>query len=370
VGVGAPLLAIVEPWLGESHEVFARGIAAHCGLPSTLVSLPAVRWKWRMRLGSVELARRIEALDPWPDVFLFSDYVNLPALIGFCPRIASAPKAVYFHENQLTYPLRRGTRRDFEFCAINVLTCLAADRCVFCSRQQQDAFLEGIPAFLEHDDTMEAEKIAATIEARAAVLPVGVDPAPFDRAREARQPRTGAPLRVVWPHRFEHDKNPEDFFEVLLVLAGERLPFEVSAVGRSYRDVPPIMEEARERLGDRIADWGFLSGDDYARALASADVVVSTAWQETLGLAVIEAIRAGCDPLLPNRLSYPEVLGDQLVEKHLYQNKGELRRRLRWMMRNPDRVRATSNHHAEMDRFAWSAVGPRFEALFRELAAR
>jgi glycosyltransferase involved in cell wall biosynthesis len=138
-------------------------------------------------------------------------------------------------------------------------------------------------------------------------------------------------------------------------------------VGRIYRDVPPSLLRARKSLGERVVAWGFLEGDDYAEALAASDVVVSTAWQETQGIAVIEAIRAGCDPLLPDRLSYPEVLGPNLSEKHLYESKGDLRRRLRWMMRHPERLRAKSDHWREMERFGWPAVAPQFDALVREM---
>jgi hypothetical protein len=99
-------------------------------------------------------------------------------------------------------------------------------------------------------------------------------------------------------------------------------------------------------------------------------VVVSTAWQETQGIAVIEAIRAGCDPLLPDRLSYPEVLGPALCEKHLYGSKGDLRRRLRWMMRNPDLLRDRSEHWREMERFGWPSVAPRFDDMLLEMIER
>ena len=130
------------------------------------------------------------------------------------------------------------------------------------------------------------------------------------------------------------------------------------------------MSRARDRLGERIVCFGFLEGDAYATELAAADVVVSTAWQETQGVAVIAAIRAGCDPLLPNRLSYPEVLAPELSRKHLYESAGELRRRLRWMMRHPDRVRRTSDHWREMERFGWARVAPEFDALMVELTRR
>ncbi|MCP4679028.1 MAG: DUF3524 domain-containing protein [Deltaproteobacteria bacterium] len=360
-------LCIAETWFGESHETLFSGIAANSGHECRLVTLPARKWRWRMRFGAAHLAIQLDSLDPRPDALLVSDYVNLPVLRGLCPRATALPTAIYFLENQLTYPARKGSRGDFEFMAINVLSCLAANRCVFCSKNQLEAMLAAIPEFLRHDPDANSDAVVSRIADKSEVIPIGVDLESFDRARSRRPNRTDQPLHIVWPHRFEHDKNPDDFFEVLLELAAEGLPFMVSVLGQSYRDLPDSIAIAKERLEDRIVRWGFLKGSEYADALAAADVVVSTAWQETQGIAIIEAIRAGCDPLLPDRLSYPELLGPRLSDKHLYSSKGDLRRRLRWMMRHPDRVRAASNHWREMERFGWPTVAPQFDELVRQL---
>lgn len=337
-----------------------------------MVTLPAIKWQWRMRLGAYHLRDQLESMPPLPDALLISDYTHLPQLKCFAPRVRDVPTAVYFLENQLTYPMRKDSSalqraRSFEFMAINITTCLAADRVIFCSEQHRQAMLRAVPGFLAHDSDASIRDVLRAINAKSAVIPIGVDLTLFDRARRARRKRTGRPLRIVWPHRFAHDKNPEDFFDIVRSLDREELPFEISVIGRAYRDVPRAIEEMRTVLGHRIARWGFLEGADYAEALASSDVVVSTAWQETQGIAVIEAIRAGCDPLLPNRLSYPEVLGSELSKKHLYQSKGDLRRRLRWMTRHPDRVRATSNHFDSMERFGWPKVAPQFDALIENM---
>jgi len=365
-----PRLAIVEPWFGESHKTLFLGIAKHTNLDCELVTLPPQKWRWRMRFGAAHLVSKLDTLVPQPDALLVSDYLNLPTLKGLCPQIAKLPTVVYFLENQLTYPMRRGVRRDFEFMAYNVLSALAATRTVFCSQNQQDAMLEAIPGFLKEDPDADADAVVAAIRQKSSVIPIGVALDRFDRARISRPSRTGKPLRLAWPHRFEHDKNPDDFFDVLKTLAEEGLRFEIAVLVRAYRDTPTSMNNAKEQLQDRIKAWGFYEGDAYAEALAACDVVVSTAWQETQGIAVIEAIRAGCDPLLPDRLSYPEVLGPNLTEKHLYKSKGDLRRRLRWMMRHPDRVRATSNHFAEMSRFDWAEIAPKFDELFSDMVSQ
>ncbi len=366
---GDTRLAIVEPWFGESHKTLFLGIAEHTTLNCQLITLKADKWRWRMRFGAAHLAKKLNALSFEPNALLVSDYVNLPTLMGLCPRVADLPTAVYFLENQLTYPVRQGVTRDFEFMAYNVLSSMAASRTVFCSQDQLEAMLAAIPDFLSNDPDANPDEVTASIAQKSSVIPIGVDLDRFDRARNNRPMQTGRPLRLAWPHRFEHDKNPDDFFEVLVGLAEQELPFEVSVLGRSYRDIPPSMLRAKEQLKDRVVAWGFYEGDAYAAELAACDVVVSTAWQETQGIAVIEAIRAGCDPLLPKRLSYPEVLGPTLVEKHLYTTKGDLRRRLRWMMRHPKRVRATANHFAEMDRFGWDEVAPQFDDLILEMVS-
>ena len=56
--------------------------------------------------------------------------------------------------------------------------------------------------------------------------------------------------------------------------------------------------------------WGYLeSRAAYCDALLQADVFVSTARHEFFGIAAAEAIAAGCFPLLPDRLAYPELVG-------------------------------------------------------------
>ena len=64
----------------------------------------------------------------------------------------------------------------------------------------------------------------------------------------------------------------------------------------------------RPRLGERLVHCDEpASREEYAALLASADVAVSTAENEFFGLAMIEACYAGCTPLVPDRLAYPEL---------------------------------------------------------------
>jgi glycosyltransferase involved in cell wall biosynthesis len=62
--------------------------------------------------------------------------------------------------------------------------------------------------------------------------------------------------------------------------------------------------------------------DLYRHLLSSCDVVVSTALQEFFGVSVVEAIAAGCRPVLPDRLSYPWLIPDEYHADVLYRDGG------------------------------------------------
>ena len=44
------------------------------------------------------------------------------------------------------------------------------------------------------------------------------------------------------PHRWEHDKNPEAFFNVLFKLHEENEQFVVSILGENFQEIPEIWE--------------------------------------------------------------------------------------------------------------------------------
>ena len=96
------------------------------------------------------------------------------------------------------------------------------------------------------------------------------------------------------------------------------------------------------------------SREAYREWLARGTVVVSTALQENFGISVVEAVRNGCLPLLPARLSYPEIIPKAFHADLLYEDREDLVRKLMLVLKNPDTFESARRRlsHA-MARYSW-----------------
>jgi glycosyltransferase involved in cell wall biosynthesis len=319
---------VLEPYYAGSHRAVLDGVLARLGdeWEADVLTLPARKWKWRMRGAGITMADRARQLHAggarWDLVFA-STFVNLAEFRGLSgDAVAGVPSVVYFHENQLLYPVRHEAEWDLQFPLTNITSALAADQCWFNTAWNLDGFLREIPAFLKRFPDHQPKRVAEVVEAKSSVLHPPFDPAAFDAVPASR---IGHP-RIVWPHRWEHDKDPDTFFEAVTALAAEGLDFEVAVAGQAFADRPECFAEAEAALGHRLVHMGEPgSREDYARLLCSSDIAVSTAVNEFFGIAMVEACYAGCFPLVPDDLAYPELYPAQFR----YRGADELVARLR-----------------------------------------
>ena len=159
---------------------------------------------------------------------------------------------LYFHENQLTYPLPSGRTRDLAFPWINYTSALAADACLFNTRWNLEGFLAGIPPFLRQFPDHHPVGVSERIAAKSGVLGPPFDPAPFDGSPVTRGDR----CRIVWPHRWEHDKDPDAFFSAVAKLAevGDARRDAVGALGGFGDSAFPqkIFQDDGESVGELL----------------------------------------------------------------------------------------------------------------------
>lgn len=353
---------VVEPYYGGSHKAVLDALVPELGYECDLLTLPARKWKWRMRGAGIvmaEEAARLHASGVRWDLVYASTFVNLPEFLALArPALDGVPVIVYFHENQLMYPVRHEAEWDFQFPLTNITSALVADACLFNTQWHRDGFLERVGPFLKQFPDFVPKGVAERIAAKSVVLPPPFDPRPFD----AHPPRRGARVRIVWPHRWEHDKDPEAFFTAVHELAAEGLDFQVVVAGQAFRDTREAVERMAARLGSRLAAVGEPQGRDaYAELLAGADVAVSTARNEFFGLAMVESCYAGCWPIVPDRLAYPELY----PAEHRYRSPEELVARLRALVL--DRP-APGSARSIAERFTVKRLAPEYRAVFEDVA--
>lgn len=314
-------VAILEPYYGGSHAAFVDTVARHSRHQCTVATMPARKWKWRMRGAAIWFTQENKG---WArpggggrlDAILCNDMLSVADLRSLLePGLRNIPIVCYFHENQLTYPIPDERDRDYQYGMTNITSCLTADAVWFNSRFHRKDFLTAVEGLLRKMPDCVPGSIVEQIRRKSAVLRPPVAVAKVKRADRG----AGEPLTILWCHRWEYDKNPEPFFEALLRLDAEGLFFDLVLVGEQFRTAPPVFAAAWDRLERHIVHTGYVPDrDEYLALLSRCDLVVSTAIQENFGIGVVEAILSGCQPLLPNRLAYPEVVPRELHERCLY----------------------------------------------------
>ncbi|XP_069460119.1 tRNA-queuosine alpha-mannosyltransferase isoform X2 [Ambystoma mexicanum] len=318
-------ILIIEAFYGGSHKQLVDLL--HEEFKNCVVfSLPAKKWHWRARTAALHFMQSIEASDQYGTLFT-SSVLNLAELVALRPDLGKLRKVLYFHENQLVYPVRKSQERDFQYGYNQVLSCLVADVVVFNSRYNMESFLTSINGFMRLIPDHRPTKLEGLIRPKCQVLhfPIrfpDVNKFIMPRCKHVQfQNRTAVdghtglfglstsdtgitdltansyldkeptfcpsqeempesllqnsvevdtsdasertildhehdhkcitpysilsateeeqrPLHIVWPHRWEHDKDPETLFQVLLKLKSIHLSFHVSVLGETFTDVP------------------------------------------------------------------------------------------------------------------------------------
>lgn len=86
-----------------------------------LFTLPAKKWHWRARTSAIYFAQTIPKNHQYETLFTTS-VLNLSELIGIRIDLANCKKIVYFHENQLIYPVREIKERDCQYGLNEIMT--------------------------------------------------------------------------------------------------------------------------------------------------------------------------------------------------------------------------------------------------------
>lgn len=319
-------LAILNPYAAGSHALWENGLLQHLPNAAAMTgetlearswSLPGRHWKWRMHQAGMTLAERMVADvgQGWvPDAFLVTDMMDLGQFRAALPAPwRSVPVVLYFHENQLTFPdhpERPQKEWDRHYAFMNLSSALLADAVWFNSEYHRRVFLEATPGFVKGLPSPRPAHPADRIRAKSTVVPIGICQDAFEAAAEENDAFGKGDPVVVWNHRWEYDKGPEAFLEILLQAREQGARFRLAVMGQSFEAVPDAFGKMKVEFEDEMVQWGAVdSRVEYIRKLASCDVALVTAHHDFFGISVLECAAVGLDVVAPDELAYPEHFG-------------------------------------------------------------
>lgn len=330
-----------------------------------------------MHGGAITLARRFLAADSQPELILATDMLDLTTFLALTrSQTAVIPTILYMHENQLTYPLpadgrtgpmrRQLGERDQHYAFINFASMLAANHVFFNSHYHLESFFTALPNFLKHFPEYNELNAIATLKKKSQVLPVGVNFQRLAMGKHTKQ-QNEAPL-ILWNQRWEYDKNPEAFFAALYAAAQAGHAFEVALCGQQYGKRPSIFDDALRQLGRRVIHVGHADLPTYRRLLWQADITLSTAHHEFFGISLLEAIYCQTFPLLPQRLSYPELIPAKFHEACLYADEAELAQKLSWALTHRAEIGEMAKGLATaVAHYSWQQTAPLYDTQMNKI---
>ncbi|MGX5173519.1 tRNA-queuosine alpha-mannosyltransferase domain-containing protein [Aliikangiella sp. IMCC44653] len=289
----------------------------------TQIALPPRDFAWRVRGSSLSIAtEHAELLALDYDLIIATSMVDLASLRGFKAKLCNIPTLLYFHENQFVYPLDRAQPNILNAQLTSLYAAFCADKVVFNSQFNLNSFWEGVNQLFKKLPQKPPRGWLQQLKAKMLVLPVPLNEqvsAQLSTKAQQSDYRIGSaerPLKVVWNHRWEYDKQPEVFFAAMNLLINAGVSLRLSVLGQAFRQIPECFYQAESELKSVIAHWGYQkSRQDYINILQQSDLCISSALHDFQGLSVQEAILTGCSPVAPNRVAYPEYLAEQ----YLYQ---------------------------------------------------
>ena len=313
-------ILLLSAYDAQSHRYWRESLIAEFDQYQwTVLTLAPRFFSYRVRANPMTwFAEQRSILAADYDLIIATSMVDMATLKGLIPSLAATPLWLYCHENQFSYPLSNKLDQhllnNLDAKMVFLYNCLAAKQISFNSEFNRSTAIHGLETLLKKFP----EKIPVTlideISAKAHVLAVPLQPlTDSDQLKiTARTVNKNTPLKILWNHRWEYDKGPELLLAIVERLADDNLVVELNIVGQQFRKKPEAFSAIKKAIEQsdiiELGRWGFVESlTDYRKLLIDCDIVLSTALHDFQGLAVLEAVQAGCIPLLPDHLVYPEI---------------------------------------------------------------
>lgn len=344
---------MVSPFHGQSsHAAWAEGLKRHSRHRISVVEMEDRAWSWRLKGSSPTLSLKMGEVDA-VDLVMATSMTCLSSLFGLLRKgpLASLAAVYYMHENQLTYPIRPGGKRDAQLVLRQFHSQLASDHVWFNSEHNRTSWFTQLPKFLAAFPDHQGLERLQDLERKSKVMPVGLE-------LPKCPPKLEDPSRpiLLWNQRWEWEKGIDRFSDLVKKL-GPEANFDVVLLGPSPGPREPTREALEEFLGPRLLHSGWCDRASYQQWLEKASFAISTARHEFFGISLLEAAAHGLMLFLPEDLSYPEILPPELHQFCLYRGPKDLHRAVRTFLEQPhDYLKIRAALQARAYQYSWSRL--------------
>jgi glycosyltransferase involved in cell wall biosynthesis len=363
-------ILLIEPYYTGSHKKWANDYRRLSNHNVKILSLKGQFWKWRMHGGAVTLANKFNKINWRPNLIIATDMLDFTTFLSLTrKKTYNIPAIIYFHENQISYPWSPNDidvkkNRDSHYGFINYSSALSSDHILFNSNYHMNTFVNELNPFLKNfPDHNELDSINI-IKRKSKTLHLGLDLKRFDLKKIKKKEKPS----ILWNHRWEYDKNPELFFSILEKVKNEGYKFNLIVIGENFSQSPEIFDRAKKNFKDELIHWGYAKTFElYAELLWRADILPVTSNQEFFGISVMEAIYCGNWPILPNRLTYPELLPEVNHKENIYQDEKDLYKKIINAIVNIENIRKTKLSSIA-SKFSWDIMVPVYDDFFSNVS--
>ncbi|XP_059022755.1 glycosyltransferase-like domain-containing protein 1 isoform X5 [Mustela lutreola] len=359
-------LLIIEAFYGGSHKQLVDLLQEELE-DCVLYTLPAKKWHWRARTSALYFSQNVPVSEQYRILFA-SSVLNLTELVALRPDLGKLKKILYFHENQLVYPVKKYQERDFQYGYNQILSCLVADVVVFNSVFNMESFLTSIGKFMKLIPDHRPKDLESIIRPKCQVL---YFPIRFPDVNRFMPKHKTAHLQKILSLKGNGGTTPS----MALPFQQEQKSSEI-LLKNSDSEFRPGNVAPQENLGSSLtqeSDWRMcnLSDNSSSHRQENAQNVTFDP-RDILGgtddpqrpLHIVwphrwlEAVYCGCYPLCPKDLVYPEIF----PAEYLYSTPEQLSKRLQNFCKRPDIVRKHL-YKGEMTPFSWAALHGKFRSL-------
>nr|XP_045364819.1 glycosyltransferase-like domain-containing protein 1 isoform X6 [Camelus bactrianus] len=336
---GPMSILIVEAFYGGSHKQLVDLLQEELE-DCVLHTLPAKKWHWRARTSALYFSQNVPPSARYRILFA-SSVLNLTELAALRPDLGKLKKILYFHENQLVYPVKKCQERDFQYGYNQILSCLVADVVVFNSVFNMESFLTSIGKFMKLIPDHRPKDLESIIRPKCQVIYF--------------------PIRFPDVSRFMPEHKTAHLQKILSLKGNDgaapsrALPFQreqrgwENALKNFDSESGPCGATQQENLCSSVSQEPYLKtfdAPDHSRAHHGEnkqnprDILGGAEYQQRPLHIVwphrwLEAVYCGCYPLCPKDLVYPEIF----PAEYLYSTPEQLSKRLQNFCKRPDIIR-------------------------------